>query len=100
MASMLQINSLDRQSYNLIRAALPNSDYLQLSLRLTNLMMSSRTQGGHFVSNFIQLRGTVTFGSSNFVLFHLRLTKCFRNIKVTASLGDSEVSPYLMRLEP
>lgn len=80
MARILQINPLNRHTYNLIRTPLLCSDYLQLSLGLSDLMLLSRTKGGHFVSDFIQLRCTVTFASSNFVLLHLRLTKCFRSV--------------------
>ena len=50
-------------------------------------------------SNFLHLLCTVTFASSNSVLFYLKLMKCFRSIKLHIS-WDGEVSPYLVRLKP
>lgn len=48
MANVLQINTLDSYTYNLVRDALLDNNYLQLSAGLSDLMTLLQTQGRAF----------------------------------------------------
>ena len=48
MANVLQINTLDSHTYNLIRDALLDNNYFQLSPGLSDLITLLQTQGRAF----------------------------------------------------